>query len=167
MVKSFLFETLPASPTARNCSTFLLSAFPAPVLFFFYWYNVLSHWDFSHRKFGLLSRGKPNGAEFRYPTYGACWLFWCFHIPPNFDMDCRTLNVRTYVILCIRLHTRGCTDTVRESALKVDSWRLFPCRTGESNLCPAACRSDALPVPSQLRYTLLQPFFSFSNPFQP
>ena len=32
---------------------------------------------------------------------------------------------------CMRLHT-GCTDTVRESALKVDS--KSPCRAGESNL---------------------------------
>ena len=28
----------------------------------------------------------------------------------------------------------GCMDTVRESALKVDSGRKMPCRTGESNL---------------------------------
>ena len=28
----------------------------------------------------------------------------------------------------------GCTDTLRESALKVDSGRKIPCRTGESNL---------------------------------
>ena len=28
----------------------------------------------------------------------------------------------------------GCTDTVREAALKVDSGRKIPCRTGESNL---------------------------------
>ena len=27
----------------------------------------------------------------------------------------------------------GCTDTVRESALKVDSGRKIPCRTGDSN----------------------------------
>ena len=27
-----------------------------------------------------------------------------------------------------------CTDTVRESALKLDSGRKIPCRTGESNL---------------------------------
>ena len=30
--------------------------------------------------------------------------------------------------------TRGCTDTVRESALKGDSGRKIPCRTGKSNL---------------------------------
>ena len=29
---------------------------------------------------------------------------------------------------------RGCTDTVRESALTVDSGRKIPCRTGEWNL---------------------------------
>ena len=32
----------------------------------------------------------------------------------------------------MRLHT-GCTDTVAESALKVDSGSTVPCRTGESN----------------------------------
>ena len=30
--------------------------------------------------------------------------------------------------------TRGFTDTVKESALKVDCGRKIPCRTGESNL---------------------------------
>ena len=34
----------------------------------------------------------------------------------------------------MRLDTRGCTDTVRESALEVVSWRKTPCRTGDSNL---------------------------------
>ena len=29
----------------------------------------------------------------------------------------------------------GCRDTVRQSALKIDSGRKSPCRTGESNLC--------------------------------
>ena len=28
----------------------------------------------------------------------------------------------------------GCTDTVGESALEVDSWRKISCRTGKSNL---------------------------------
>ena len=47
-------------------------------------------------------------------------------------MDYGILNVRTDVNTCDC--TRGCTDTVRESALKVDSGRKIPCRTGESNL---------------------------------
>ena len=47
-------------------------------------------------------------------------------------MDCRIFNVRTDVNAydC----TRGCKDTVGESALKVDPGRKIPCRTGESNL---------------------------------
>ena len=47
-------------------------------------------------------------------------------------MDYRIFNVRTDVNACD--YTRVCTDTVRESALKVDSERKIPCRTGESNL---------------------------------
>ena len=43
--------------------------------------------------------------------------------------------------------TRGCTDTARESTLKVDSGRKISRRTGESNLRRRrACRSDALPT---------------------
>ena len=47
-------------------------------------------------------------------------------------MDCRIFNVRTDVNAydC----TRGCKDTVGESALKVDFGRKIPCPTGESNL---------------------------------
>ena len=41
-------------------------------------------------------------------------------------------NVCTYDNACDC--PRGCTDTVRESALKVDSGRKIPCRTGELNL---------------------------------
>ena len=46
-------------------------------------------------------------------------------------MGYEILNVRTNVNAwdC----TRGCADTVRESALKVDSGRKISCRTGESN----------------------------------
>ena len=47
-------------------------------------------------------------------------------------MDYRIFNVRTDVIACDC--TRGCTDTVSESALKFDSGRKILCRTGESNL---------------------------------
>ena len=47
-------------------------------------------------------------------------------------MDYRISNVRTDVNACDS--TRGCTDTVEESALKVDSGRKIPCRTGESKL---------------------------------
>ena len=50
----------------------------------------------------------------------------------EFDTDHRIFNVRTDVKVCD--FTRGCTDTVRESALKADSGRKKPSRTGESNL---------------------------------
>ena len=47
-------------------------------------------------------------------------------------------------------YTRRCMDTVRESALKVDSWRELPCRIGESNLCQRL----AGPTHYQLNYIL-------------
>ena len=61
-------------------------------------------------------------------------------------MDYGIFNVRTNVNACD--FTRGCTDIVRESALKVDSWRKIPCRTGKLNLC----RQRAGPMLYQLSY---------------
>ena len=90
--------------------------------------TVLSQWDFSHRRFGLLSPGKAS----TQPMVRA----GCFRI----------FNVRTIVNACDC--TRGCTDTVRESALKVDSGRKISCRTGESNLR----QRRASPMLSQLSY---------------
>ena len=46
-------------------------------------------------------------------------------------MDYRIFNVLSDVNACNC--TWGCTDTVRESALKVDSGRKIPFGTGESN----------------------------------
>ena len=37
------------------------------------------------------------------PT-SACWVFSCFRIPPNCDMDYRIFNVRTWSCLCVRIH---------------------------------------------------------------
>ena len=74
--------------------------------------------NFPHGKFRLLSLGKASWTVSRYPTYGACWVFWCVRNPPSSDMDYRVLNVRTDVNACDC--TQGCTDTVRESAPKVD-----------------------------------------------
>ena len=56
--------------------------------------------------------------------------------------------------------TRACTDTVGESALKVDSGRKIPCHTGESNLC----RQRAGPILYQLSYVptpVKQTFYLF------
>ena len=47
-------------------------------------------------------------------------------------MDYKIFNVCTNVNACNC--TWWCADTVRESALKVDSGRKIPCRTEESNL---------------------------------
>ena len=76
--------------------------------------------------------GKPAATELHYPAYGACWVFLCFHNPPNSDMDCRIFNRGTDVSACNC--TEGCAVIVRESALKVDYGRKIPCRTRESNL---------------------------------
>ena len=54
------------------------------------------------------------------------------HNPPNSDMDYRIFNLRAGVNACDC--TRGCTDTERGSALKVDSGRKILCHTGELNL---------------------------------
>ena len=58
---------------------------------------------------------------------------------------------------CMWLHTGGCTDTVRWSALEVDSGKKIPCRSGESNL-PQWCAglTPYLPsyIPSWLAVTL-------------
>ena len=62
-------------------------------------------------------------------------------------MDYGIFNVRTDVNACDC--TQECADTVRESALKVDSGRKKnPCRTGESNLR----RQRADPTLYQLSY---------------
>ena len=102
---------------------------------------------------GCVPRENPAATESRYSTYGACWVFWCFCNPPNSDTDYGIFNVRTDVNAsdC----TRGCTDTVRESALKVDSGRKIPCRPWESNLR----RRHAGPILYQLGHI---PTFSLS-----
>ena len=57
-------------------------------------------------------------------------------------MACGIFNVRRDVNACDC--TPRCTDTVRESALKVDSRRKIPCHTEESNLPSAACPGPML-----------------------
>ena len=63
-------------------------------------------------------------------------------------MNSGIFNLRTDVNACDC--TRGCTDTVRESALKVDFGRKIPSRTGESNLR----QQRAGPMLYQLSYIL-------------
>ena len=48
-----------------------------------------------------------------------CWLFSCFHNPPNSDMDYRIFNVCTWSnSVCVRIHT-GVGHTDSESAQPV------------------------------------------------
>ena len=95
---------------------------------------------------GYLHRGKPAATETRYPTYGTSWVFKFFRNPPNSNMGYGIFNMRSDVNACDC--NRGLTDTVRESALKVDSGRKIPRRTGESNLR----RRRADPILYQLSY---------------
>ena len=81
---------------------------------------------------GCYPRGKPAATESRYPTYGACCVFLCFHNPPNADMDNGIFNVRTGLNACDR--TRGVYRHRIESALKADDGRKIPCRIRESDL---------------------------------
>ena len=58
---------------------------------------------------GYLPRGKPAATKSRYLAKVVCWVFLCFHDPPNSYMDNGIFNVRTDVNACDC--TRGCTDT--------------------------------------------------------
>ena len=107
-------------------------SFPAVWMYFFqqpYCPNGISPMGSS----GCLSPRKTSCDRVALPDLG-CMLdvFLCFHTPPNCDMDNGIFNVRVDVNDCDCAW--GCADNVRESALKVDSGRKIPCRTGESNL---------------------------------
>ena len=114
--------------------------------FFCCWYNCIVPMGFFPWEIELPSPGKPAATESRYPSYGACWAFWCLHNPPNSDMDYGIFNVRTDVNACDCAW--GCTDTLRESALKADSGRKIPCHTGKTN----QHRGRAGPMLYQLNY---------------
>ena len=76
-------------------------------------------------------------------------------------MDYGVFDVRTDIHA--RDCTRGYTDTVGESALKVDSGRKIPCRTGESNLRqrrggPTLYQLSYIPAPYCDFYGLISSF---------
>ena len=66
-------------------------------------------------------------------------------------MDYMIFNVHTDVNACDC--TQWCTDTVRESALKVDSGRKIPCHIGGLNLH----QQHVSPMLFQLSYIPTQP----------
>ena len=85
---------------------------PPPLFFFLLFIIVLSQWDFSRGKFGLLSSGKASCNRVALPSL----------------IDYRIFNVCTDFNACNC--TRECTDTVKESALKLDSGRKSPAASG-------------------------------------
>ena len=97
--------------------------------------TVLSQWDFSHGKFGLLSPGESQLRQSRatQPVVHARWCFGVSVIHQTLTWTTGSFNVRTDVNACDC--ARGCTDTVRESALKVDSGRKIPCYTSRARRC--------------------------------
>ena len=125
--------------------------------------TMLSHWDFSHGEFGLLSPGKPAATEPRYPSYSAYCVFSCFRNPRNTDMDHWIFNLRTDVKVCDC--TRGCSNTRKRVC--TESWQ------GENSLpyrgmepASAVCRSDALPTelhPQSVYLGLNQPQRSYQR----
>ena len=61
----------------------------------------------------LPGKGYTAAARVTIPSHASvCWIFLCLRNPPNFDMDYRIFNVRTWSFLCVRIHTRvGHTDS--------------------------------------------------------
>ena len=72
------------------------------LVFFFFFFFELSHWDFSLGNLGHLS-WKSQLRESCYPTYSACWVFQCFHNPPDSDMDYRIFKMHMWSF-CMHTH---------------------------------------------------------------
>ena len=121
--------------TETSCE-FVMNGLPTLFLYFFFFYSQQLYCPIVISPMGnldCLPQGKLAAAELHHPTYSACRVFMCFHNPPNSDMDYLTFNMRADVTACDC--TQECLDTVREFALKDDSGRKIPCRTGKLNLC--------------------------------
>ena len=109
---------------------------------------VLSQWDFSHGKFWLLSPGKAIcDSHATQPMVHA----WCLSVSIIYRTLAWTFNMCTDVNTCDC--TWGYMDTVRETALKVDSGRKMPPCTRELNLCqwcasPMLYQLNYIPTPS-------------------
>ena len=96
-------------------------------------YNCIVQMEFLPREIRVAFRGESQLRQSRatQPTmHAGCSGVSIIH---------RTLTWTTGSFTCSQMLMyaiahEGCTDTVRESALKVDSGRKIPCHTGESNL---------------------------------
>ena len=78
----------------------------------------------------------------------ACWLFSCFHNPPNSDRDYRIFNVRTWLVFRMRAYTHGgWAHTDSESAPPFwhgQTQKFFLCSWRDSNPRPLDLQSNAL-----------------------
>ena len=93
-------------------------------------------------KFGSPYLGKVTAAaRAALPIpYSACGIFvWSIQ---RYGCQCLGYLTCAQMLLHAIAH-EGCTDTVRESTLKVDSGRKIPCRSGDSNL-PKRCAGPTL-----------------------
>ena len=125
------------------------------------WWLVKSHWFMHSMTCGFFLRSSIGGvayvtvfnssvtwpATFRLRGYKCiCWLFLCFHNPPNSDMDYRIFNVSTWSFAWVRIHT-GVGHTDSESAqpfwLKKPS-KFFLCSWRDSNPRPLDLQSNTL-----------------------
>ena len=119
--------------------------------FFFFFYNRIVPSGFLPWEIRVAFPGesqlRQNGVK--QPTvHAGCFSICIIH---------RTLTCTTGSLTCAqmfmhRIAHEGCSDTVRESALKVDSGRKIPCRTEQSNLPqrragPALYQLSYTPVP--------------------
>ena len=97
---------------------------------FSFFTTVLSQWDFSHEKFRLLSHGRATCDHATQPmVHAGCFSVSTIHA----SLTWTTGSLMCAQMLCIQLYA-GCSDTVRESALEVDSRRKIPCCITKSNL---------------------------------
>ena len=88
----------------------------------FFLYSCIVPLGFLSREIRVAFPGESQlrqGRATQSTVHAGC--FKCFHNPPNSGMDCMIFHVRTDVNACDC--TRECMDTVRESALNVDSRR--------------------------------------------
>ena len=135
-----------------------------------WWWWWLFQWNFSHGKFRLLFQGKAicDSHTTQPMVYAGCFSVSIIH---------QTLTWTTESLACapMFMHVivhRGARTHLRESALKVDSGRKIPCRTGELNLpqwCAGLtlCQLNYIPIlfrGSHKLFTLK--FANYSQTFQ-
>ena len=104
--------------------------------FFFFFYNCLVPmgflpWEIQVAFPGEIQLQQSGAAQPR--VHAGCYGVFRIHRTLTWTLGNGIFSMRTDVNTCDC--ARGCTDNIRESALKVDSGRKIPCRTGESNLC--------------------------------